>query len=229
MKAAVGINPQKTVSQTGSKPPQTETEDPPKYLVNSLEDFLVAEAMPQLQEIMEQAKEQCSEIFKAAAAAAAAAKAKLKAGGQKKKAIIGKRDPFEKTPKKQAAELAQKLVMDLVDHIENQLKEGVFVENLKYGHGNSTGSDNIVSGPRLMVGLVRRRADGTGRTFHMYIYIYISVCVSSPVSKGSFNHLVVQGTELSDATLSNKAVHQRGKHPLAMDVYLLQRLNKLSN
>ena len=195
MKAAVGINPQKTVSQTGSKPPQTETEDPPKYLVNSLEDFLVAEAMPQLQEIMEQAKEQCSEIFKAAAAAAAAAKAKLKAGGQKKKAIIGKRDPFEKTPKKQAAELAQKLVMDLVDHIENQLKEGVFVENLKYGHGNSTGSDNIVSGPRLMVGLVRRRADGTGRTFHMYIYIYIyiSVCVSSPVSKGSFNHLVVQG------------------------------------
>ena len=187
MKAAVGINPQKTVSQTGSKPPQTETEDPPKYLVNSLEDFLVAEAMPQLQEIMEQAKEQCSEIFKAAAAAAAAAKAKLKAGGQKKKAIIGKRDPFEKTPKKQAAELAQKLVMDLVDHIENHrlLKEGVFVENLKYGHGNSTGSDNIVSGPRLMVGLVRRRADGTGRTFHMYIYIYQCLCVQ-PCLKGFF-------------------------------------------
>ena len=38
-----------------------------------------------------------------------------------------------------------------------------------------------------------------------------------------------RGTELSDATLSNEAVHQRGKHPLAMDVYLLQRLNKLSN
>ena len=29
-----------------------------------------------------------------------------------------------------------------------------------------------------------------------------------------------RGTELSDATLSNEAMHQRGKHPLATDVYL---------
>ena len=44
------------------------------------------------------------------------------------------------------------------------------------------------------------------------------VCVSSPVPKGS--RVSSRGTELSDATLSNEATHQRGKHPLAMDVYL---------
>ena len=46
----------------------------------------------------------------------------------------------------------------------------------------------------------------------------VCVCVSNPVSKGLISS---RGTELSDATLSNEARHQRGKHPLAMDVYLL--------
>ena len=56
----------------------------------------------------------------------------------------------------------------------------------------------------------------------------VCVCVN-PCFEGSFQADNRRGTELSDATLSNEAMHQRGKHPLAMDVYLLQRLNRLSN
>ena len=53
----------------------------------------------------------------------------------------------------------------------------------------------------------------------------VSVCVCvNPSSTGNGSlHVVMQigrGTELSDATLSNEAMHQRGKHPLATDVYL---------
>ena len=52
----------------------------------------------------------------------------------------------------------------------------------------------------------------------VYIYIYIFVCVFVCVS--CYNKLICRGTEVSDATLSNEAMHQRGKHPLAMDVCL---------
>ena len=50
------------------------------------------------------------------------------------------------------------------------------------------------------------------------------VCVK-PCFQG-FNLIYSRGTELSDATLSNEAVHQRGKHPLAMDVYLLSTVQQ---
>ena len=55
-------------------------------------------------------------------------------------------------------------------------------------------------------------------------YIYVCVCVCPTLDKGFppplFLLYMSRGTELSDATLSNEARHQRGKHPLAMDVYL---------
>ena len=49
------------------------------------------------------------------------------------------------------------------------------------------------------------------------------VCVNPSSTGNGSLHVVMQigrGTELSDATLSNEAMHQRGKHPLATDVYL---------
>ena len=53
----------------------------------------------------------------------------------------------------------------------------------------------------------------------------VRVCVCPTLDKGFppplFLLYMSRGTELSDATLSNEARHQRGKHPLAMDVYLL--------
>ena len=57
----------------------------------------------------------------------------------------------------------------------------------------------------------------TIQVFHMRAAKRHRVCVK-PCFQGSN---LKQGTELSDATLSNEARHQRGKHPLAMDVYLL--------
>ena len=44
----------------------------------------------------------------------------------------------------------------------------------------------------------------------------LCVCVTSELTQGLYR----RGAKLSDATLSNQATHQRGKHPPAMDVYL---------
>ena len=61
----------------------------------------------------------------------------------------------------------------------------------------------------------------------MYAINAKCVCVSTSVPKSihlTFMSLSLsrfsRGIELSHTTLSNEAMHQRGKHPLAMDVYL---------
>ena len=64
----------------------------------------------------------------------------------------------------------------------------------------------------------------TIQVFHMRAAKRHRVCVK-PCFQG-FNLIYSRGTELSDATLSNEAVHQRGKHPLAMDVYLLSTVQQ---
>ena len=61
----------------------------------------------------------------------------------------------------------------------------------------------------------------TIQVFHMRAAKRHRVCVCVKPCFQGFNLILSRGTELSDATLSNEAVHQRGRHPLAMDVYLL--------
>ena len=61
-------------------------------------------------------------------------------------------------------------------------------------------------------------------------WVRVCVCVScynKQVVIGQLPTCEMQGAELSDATLSNEAMHQRGQHPLAMHVYLQTCSNKV--
>ena len=112
-------------------------------LVTNIEDFLVPDAVSQLMQIMDSAKDECAALFKEGGGSTPAGSGGGQKNRKKKKRVA---DVFAKTPKQKQAELSQKLVMDLVDFIEEKglLKEGVFGEDLKFGGGH-TGSDNIVS------------------------------------------------------------------------------------
>ena len=58
----------------------------------------------------------------------------------------------------------------------------------------------------------------------MYVCVSVSVCVNTLESWIYSNSITLRkGQSSLMLTRSNQAVHQRGKHPLAMDVYLLGR------
>lgn len=114
-------------------------QDPPTYLVNSLQAFLKPGALAKLNAMTDKVQEMCQALLVTGTG-----------GRVKGKDSTPSPKKGKQSAKQKAADLSQKLVVDMVKAIEQEqmLNEGIYAENLKFPA--SCSEDNIVPDQRLI-------------------------------------------------------------------------------